>query len=103
MAAFAAFDRDQSGYIEVDELQSILAKYGINGDGDGDVALQAVIRQCDRDHNGAEPLPSAALTNAGMIDYQEFLAYFGGGASFDDGDAFHTVTQIAYPCAARRL
>ncbi|KAF9680772.1 hypothetical protein SADUNF_Sadunf06G0156300 [Salix dunnii] len=55
-AAFSYFDQDGSGYITKDELQQACEKFGI-----GDVQLDEIIREADRD-------------NDGRIDYSEFVA-----------------------------
>jgi calcium-dependent protein kinase len=56
MAAFRYFDRDESGYITVDELQQACAEHNMT-----DVFLEDIIREVDQD-------------NDGMIDYDEFVA-----------------------------
>lgn len=55
-AAFSYFDKDQSGYITVDELQQACIEYNM-----GDVRIDEMIREVDQD-------------NDGRIDYNEFVA-----------------------------
>ncbi|KAI5071543.1 hypothetical protein GOP47_0013794 [Adiantum capillus-veneris] len=55
-AAFSYFDKDQSGYITVDELQQACIEFNM-----GDVRIDEMIREVDQD-------------NDGRIDYNEFVA-----------------------------
>ncbi|KAI7747354.1 hypothetical protein M8C21_007987 [Ambrosia artemisiifolia] len=55
-AAFSYFDKDGSGYITADELQSAFDKFGL-----GDIHLDEIMSDIDKD-------------NDGRIDYGEFVA-----------------------------
>ncbi|XP_062189353.1 calcium-dependent protein kinase 17 isoform X2 [Phragmites australis] len=50
-AAFSYFDKDGSGYITQDELQKACEEFGI-----GDVHLEDIIRDIDKDNKGNNPL-----------------------------------------------
>ncbi|KAA3463045.1 calcium-dependent protein kinase 26-like isoform X1 [Gossypium australe] len=63
VAAFKYFDKDNSGYITVDELQQACAEHNIT-----DVLLEDIIREVDQD-------------NDGRIDYGEFVAMMQKGNS----------------------
>ncbi|MBA0727439.1 hypothetical protein Golax_000424, partial [Gossypium laxum] len=56
VAAFRYFDKDNSGYITVDELQQACTEHNMT-----DVLLEDIIREVDQD-------------NDGRIDYGEFVA-----------------------------
>lgn len=55
-AAFSYFDKDNSGYITIDELQQACNEFGMD-----DVHLEEMIREVDQDKDG-------------RIDFNEFVA-----------------------------
>lgn len=63
-AAFAWLDKDQSGYLTIDELQQACSRYNM-----GDTSIEDLIREVDQD-------------NDGRIDYNEFVTMMrkGNGA-----------------------
>jgi calcium-dependent protein kinase len=63
-AAFSWLDKDQSGYLTVDELQQACSQYNM-----GDTSIEELIREVDQD-------------NDGRIDYNEFVTMMrkGNGA-----------------------
>ncbi|MBA0861846.1 hypothetical protein Goshw_001747 [Gossypium schwendimanii] len=68
VAAFKYFDKDNSGYITVDELQQACAEHNIT-----DVLLEDIIREVDQDNVSHLTLDNR-LSRDGRIDYGEFVA-----------------------------
>jgi calmodulin len=75
--AFDLFDRDQNGYITVEELGNVLALLGQEAQHDD---LQALLASADRDNNG-------------VIDRQEFISLM----------ATHLFTEETRPTAEQEL
>ncbi|KAM7525339.1 hypothetical protein LguiA_015241 [Lonicera macranthoides] len=76
-AAFSYFDKDGSGYITADELQQACEQFGL-----GDVHLEDIIREVDRD-------------NDGRIDYSEFVAMMQDTSGFSRKELENS-TSIAF-------
>ncbi|MFS7915279.1 putative non-specific serine/threonine protein kinase [Helianthus anomalus] len=61
--AFSYFDKDDSGYITLDELQQACKEFGVD-----DVHLEEIIKEADQN-------------NDGCIDYNEFVAMMHNGST----------------------
>ena len=57
--AFLSYDRDRSGFVDLDEVKRICGKYNLPLQ---EELLQEIVRRCDIDGNG-------------KIDYNEFISF----------------------------